>query len=217
MTDHIDVESLSAFADSELSAVNAQRVERHLAECDQCRVALERVRALVKSASSLPRDVAPPPAAWQEIRARLSSRAARPERRRWWHSGWLASAAAVVLVAGTATLMLLARPTDQAKAAKFASAPVTPPTPAVVASVERNYVPTLTELRATFETQRLALAPSTVRTLDHSLAVIDSAIAEARAALLADPASARLTEMLAGYYQRKVEFLKRANTLTSSL
>jgi len=213
-TEHIDLETLSAFADGDLNAVAAQRVDRHVAACDACRKSLARVRALVATAKNLPRDVAPPPEIWAAVRRRVPKSEVRGPR--WWHNGWLAAAAGLVLVVGTASLMILVQPNSKAKAAKLAATNAAR-VPAVLAAIEQNYAPTLTELRATLESQRRTLAPSTVRTLDHSLAVIDTAIAEARAALQADPGSADLVDLLSSSYQRKVDFLKRANSLSSSL
>jgi hypothetical protein len=214
-TDHIDIETLSAFADSELNAVQALRVERHVAACGSCSRALERVRTLVASAKALPREVAAPPEVWAAIRGRVPSPASRVPRR-WWHNGYLAAAAGIVLVVGTASLMLLAGPNSKAKAAKLASTNAVQ-VPVVLTAVEQNYAPTLAELRSTLDSQRHALSPSTVRTLERSLALIDSAIAEARTALQADPGSGALVDLLSMSYQRKVEFLRRATTLSSSL
>jgi len=210
-TYHIDIETLSAYADGDLKAVPRGRVEQHLATCEPCTEALARLRAVVSAAGALPRDIAPPPAAWAAIRNRITSHESRVTRR-WWHNGWLASAAAIVLVVGTA--LLVPRGPGKAKGAKLGAPP---PSSIVLASVERSFAPTITELRETFDAQRSALSPRTVQTLDHSLAVIDSAIAEARVALAADPASSALADMLAAYYERKVEFLKRATNLSSSM
>lgn len=217
-TDHIDVETLSAFADGDLGAVAALRVERHLAACDACRRTQERLRALVVTAGALPREVAPPPEAWTVIKDRVTGHGSRITRH-WWHNGWLAAAAAVALVAGTASLMLLSGG-GKAKAAKLSGMPlaVSPvATPVFLAAVEKNYAPTLAELRETLELQRSALSPATIRTFEHALSVIDAAIAEARSALEADPGSAALMDLLSSSYQRKVEFLTRATALSSSL
>ena len=51
---------------------------------------------------------------------------------------------------------------------------------------------------------------------ERSLATIDSAIAEARAALAADPANEALVRNLSAHYERKVELLHRATELSSS-
>ena len=60
------------------------------------------------------------------------------------------------------------------------------------------------------------LSPGTVKTLEHSLSVIDAAIAEARAALAADPANQSLVDILAGHYAREVDLLQRATELSTS-
>lgn len=210
--EHIDIEALSAFADGELNAVASQRVERHLAACDACRATMARLRSLIGAPALLPREVSPPPDAWDRIRGRVPG----PESRvpRWRHNGWLVAAAAVVLVAGSA---LLTRGAMRNRAADDGADRMSAATPVSVISVDRRFEPTLAELRGVFESQRGALSPTTVRTLERSLAVIDTAIAEARAALAADPGSVALTRMLAGYYQTKVDFLKRATTIASSL
>ncbi len=213
-TNHMDLETLSAYADGELNAVAIVRVERHVAECELCRRALDRLRAMVATATALPREIPAPSGMWSAVRARLAETPIpRAQPARWWHNGWLMSAAAVVLVVGT--VLLVPRGTGKAKGTKVASQVAA--MPAVLVSVERNFAPTITELRAVFESQRDSLSPSTIRTLEHSLAVIDTAIAEARAALAAEPGRQALADMLAAYYARKVEFLKRATNLPSSL
>jgi hypothetical protein len=213
--DHIDIETLSAFADGELKAVALARVEKHLADCASCTATLARMRSLMRTAASLPREIAPPRDVWEQIRSRKPRAESREPR--WWHNGWLASAAAVILVVSTALLTSGPLGPRRAKGVKVASVPTSATTPVIVASVQRHYEPTITELREAFDAQRKSLAPSTVRTLDRSMAVIDSAIAEARTALVADPASAALLDLLSAHYQRKVEFLKRATALSSSL
>ena len=59
------------------------------------------------------------------------------------------------------------------------------------------------------------MSPATVRTVERALTVIDSAIAEARAALAADPANAALIDILSAHYERKVDLLQRATELSS--
>jgi hypothetical protein len=211
-TEHIEIETLSAYADGELKAVALARVEQHLASCRQCAAELARLRAAIAAAGALPRQVEPPAGTWEAIRRAHSASSLRLQPRKWWHNGWLASAAAVLLIVGTA--LLVPRGPGKAKGAKLGAPPATP---VVLASVEKHYAPTITELRETLDAQRAELSPNTVKTLDHSLAVIDSAIAEARDALAADPASSELSEMLGAYYQHKIEFLKRATTLQFSM
>jgi len=63
--------------------------------------------------------------------------------------------------------------------------------------------------------QRSSLSPETIRTVDHSLAVVDSAIKEARSALLADPNNQVLVDLLSATYQRKLDLLRRTSELGS--
>jgi hypothetical protein len=186
----------------------------HVVGCAECRATLERVRALVVAARALPREIEPPPEVWGALRERVARTSARPARR-WWHNGWLATAAAIVLVIGTA---LITSTTPRAKAKGAVPAPVAERQgPNAMMAVERNYSDALSQLRETLDSQRSDLAPSTVRTVDRALAVIDSAIAEARQALSADPANAALVDILSAHYERKVELLQRATELSSSL
>lgn len=222
---HLDIEVLSAYADGELSGDAVAASERHLSECERCRESLRRMRALVAAAAILPREVAPPPEVWSALRARVVRGAGRSSRpARWWHNGWLAAAAAVILVAGTAVLTMLTSTAPNAKVMSLptngvsrATSDVERSTSDVVLAVDGNYIATLTELRRTIETQRATLAPSTIRVLEHTIAVCDSAIAEARAALASDPANVALVEILSAQYERKVELLQRATRLSPSI
>ncbi|MEX2152946.1 MAG: anti-sigma factor [Gemmatimonadaceae bacterium] len=220
---HYDIETLSAFADGELNAVIAARIERHLAECSVCRDSLRGVRELVAAAHALPRDIAAPAEAWDAVRTRVgrvarvargSPAASRRHTGSWWRSGWMAAAAAIVLVAGTAVLM--PRTAGKAKATKVGRPAPVVVSPVAVANVDRSYSATLSELRESLESQRHALSPSTVRIVERSLATIDTAIAEARSALASDPANQALVEILSAHYERKVELLQRATELSSS-
>jgi putative zinc finger protein len=214
---HFEAETLSAYVDGELDAVSVGRVERHVSECAPCRETLRKVHALVAAAHALPRDVAPPPGVWNELRARVA-REPRPRYivARWWHNGWFAAAAAILLIVGTSLLM--PRSAGKAKGAKLPPIPVATLTaPVVLLAVDRNYSATLDQLREALNAQRPALSPSTVRTVERSLAVIDSAIAEARQALALDPANQALVDILSASYERKVDLLQRATELSSSL
>ena len=215
-TTHPDLETLSALADGDLDQSAAGTVERHVAECRDCQASLERVRALVASAGALPREVAPPPATWAGVRRGIAHSRDRRVTRRRWTGAVLAIAATLVLWVGVN--MFPGGPV-RAKGAKPGLTPAVPAVPAgpAVMGVERVYEPTVAELRAVFDARRDALAPATVRVLEQSLAVIDSAIVEARDALAADPRSNALVDLLAAHYARKVSFLKRAADLTSTM
>src|SRR2546422_667922 len=60
------------------------------------------------------------------------------------------------------------------------------------------------------------LDSTTVRILERNLATIDTAIAQARRALAADPGSAYLNHHLADTMRRKLELLRQATALTGT-
>lgn len=213
---HLDFEQISEIADGREPKAGSPEA-RHLAECGACRETLRKVRELVTAAHGLPRDIAPPPEVWGVLRERMAREPiARAAVTRWWHNGWMATAAAVLLVVGTTLLM--PRTIGKAKAKGPAPTSVAArPSPVVLLAVDKNYAATVAELRETLDAQRPALSPSTVRTVERALAVIDSAIAEARTALASDPANQALVDILSAHYERKVDLLQRATELSSSL
>jgi CHASE3 domain sensor protein len=87
--------------------------------------------------------------------------------------------------------------------------------PAGFRATEGQYNRAIEELVQAVDAQRSRLNPETVRTVDRSLAVIDSAIAEARDALVADPGNVTLIDLLSATYQRKLDLLRRTSELSS--
>jgi anti-sigma factor ChrR (cupin superfamily) len=71
------------------------------------------------------------------------------------------------------------------------------------------------KLRAIVKERREQLDPTTVAVLEQSIAVIDSAIAQSRAALAKDPASGFLATQLNQSLEKKVELLRTAALLPS--
>ncbi|HEV7993233.1 MAG TPA: hypothetical protein VGP25_15525 [Gemmatimonadaceae bacterium] len=69
------------------------------------------------------------------------------------------------------------------------------------------------KLRSIVKTRRSQLDPKTVAVLEQSIAVIDSAIAQSRAALAKDPASGFLATQLNHSLEKKVELLRTAALL----
>jgi anti-sigma factor RsiW len=214
-TGHVSFDQLNALADGALPADDVAAIERHLAGCASCRAELAKLRALLAQAAALPASLEPPAGAWEGIRGRLRpppraiARAHRIPAREW---VWLA-AAAIVLVAGSSALTMLAlrsRPSDQMTTAQTSAAPAAPP---AVRAVEQSYAGVVDELTLTLRAQRAALAPETIATVDRALGVIDEAIGEARAALAADPSNDTLLDVLSANYEQKVQLLRRASEL----
>jgi Putative zinc-finger len=226
MTEHLSLARLSDLADDELTAGDAAAAEDHLATCVVCRGELARLRALLGRAAALPTSAEPPAEAWQAVRARLVPRSPRNigtrrdgRTREWggWTSGWgLRAAAAVLLVVASSAVTAIALRTRVAAPTHRLVRTTTvgaAELPASARVIERSYAEVVDELTVTLDAQRGALAPATIATLERTLRVIDQAIAEARAAVAADPANGALLDVLSADYQQKVELLRRASEL----
>ena len=150
-----------------------------------------------------------------------------PPTRTYQLSPRLLAAAALVLMAltsGVTARLMRVRDTGPVSVASAPRAGTTagvapggtPGLPASFAATESAFLVDLAALHAAFVAQRSTLAPSTVAVVERSLATIDAAIAEARAALVADPANQSLAELLSTTYQHKVELLRRATEYSAS-
>lgn len=76
-----------------------------------------------------------------------------------------------------------------------------------------RYDAAIAELQTSLDQRRSTLDSSTVRIVAQNLAIIDKAISDARVALAADPSSRYLNTYLASTMRRKVDFLRRVNSL----
>ena len=208
---HIAFERISAMADAQSDVVAGGVEGKHLKECAECRERLRALRSVLATAHALPREMTPPPEAWEGIRARM----ARPSRaaQRWYGRPWMAAAAAVIFLAGGA--LILPFDVDSTNKLKGRSVPAER-TPVAIAAVEKHYTATLDELRQALDAQRPALDASVTGVVDKSLADIDAAITETREALLADPANGSLVDILSSHYERKVDLLQRATELVAT-
>jgi hypothetical protein len=83
----------------------------------------------------------------------------------------------------------------------------------VMRSTEPMYDREIEKLRQIVKTRHTQLDPKTITVLEQSIAVIDSAIAQSRAALKADPASGFLAKELNQSLEKKVELLRTAAML----
>ena len=170
--------------------------------------------------AALPREIPPPPDLWPAIRAELAPRSARTVR---WTAGWRLAAAGLLVAASSSILTLLAVRSrdalDPAVVVTADRAPAQPSTrapaqlPAHLVVAERGYARSVDALWRTLDERRDSLAPSTVATVERSLRIADSAIAEARSALEQDPANRVLGELFVSNYERKIDLLRRATEL----
>ena len=168
--------------------------------------------------AELPRDMVPPPDLWPAIRAELAPRSARSIQ---WSARWRLAAAGLVVAASSSILTLLAvrgrdgAPEPPAIAVNAASQATSAPArlPAHLVVAERGYARSMETLWRTLDERRDSLAPSTVATVERSLRIADSAIAEARSALERDPGNRVLADLLVSNYERKLDLLRRATEL----
>ncbi len=228
---------LSAYLDDELDGGSRARLEAHLAGCAECASVLADLRAIV-SAAPVYAGRAPSHDLWPEIEAhlgesggvsigsirpaeRLSVRwPARPSPRRFgWRELIAASVVMAAVVGGAVYLALkpgsadrVSPPQAQGPVSGLAVGPDSSVGPETrnVAYAERKYDSAVRDLEQVLESGRSRLDTATVRSVEESLAKIDAAIAEARAAIQRDPSNAYLNRQIAANMRRKLNLLRIA-------
>ena len=187
------------------------------------------LRAIARAAGELP-ELAPSHDLWTGIAARIEApvvalptsvthaaphRGALPWRR-------LAVAASLLVVSTAAiTYAIVHRNSAAELAANTDSltvvAPVssTPVEPVSTLTAEQTFDREIAGLRKIVAERRKELDPSTAAVLDKNLKVIDAAIAESKAALAKDPASAFLMDMLTHAYDSKLQLMRGVANIPS--
>jgi hypothetical protein len=236
---HPPFERLSELADGALPGAERDAVERHLAGCAACRADADALRGVLALAGAVPRAVEPPPEVWAGVRARLAPRprAVRVRQLLWRRAPALAAAAvllAVVSVGILASRASVGAVPDAAFRALRDSrvyAMVRRTRENVqrdVACATRIYCPRVDErvlreralARATAELKAAvdtaaSLPPEARASLARSLGVVDTAVAEARAALIRTPSDPAAVDALSAVQERRLELLRQAARLLS--
>ena len=214
---------LSEYLDGELDQSQRAALETHLAGCATCAGTLAELQRVVGRAQALD-DRPPANDLWPGIAARIGVSSDDVSRRRVQRRVSFTVpqliAASLLLVAASAGAVRLFLRGDGARA-PVAGTPATPfrSVPAgwsmrADSSADRAVAELRQALAAGQQTGRLR--PATVRKIEHSLAVIDTAIAEARRALVLDPNSAYLNHHLADTMRLKLQFLREANRIATA-
>jgi Putative zinc-finger len=232
-------ESIHEFIDGTIGAIRRAELERHLADCAECRTFLADMQVIRQAADSLD-PLAPPDGVWLQIAGRLRqegrvtlppARQPAPSR----HVALMAIAATLLVAVGASIALLLPqyRPATPPPAAVQTTAP--PPgnaEPAVaVESVEaefrlaeQHYQNAITKLeqaarldQAAGEPNRQVLDAQTAAMLQKNLQVIDQAIAESRSALRTEPLSAPARDSLFDALRRKVALLQDTIALMNEM
>ncbi len=205
---------IDALLDGELPDDERAEVEAHLAGCAACAALHADLVALRNRARATPREIPPPPAVWEAVERLTArdSRLATRESRRSPRSPWYLAAAAVLLVAlSSLATVLVVRDRDSRLATRDSAAAALDPR---LAALEADYQRATAELVRALEAEA-ALTPSVREALGRHLAVVDAAIAEARASVLERPADADAGGMLLAAYRQKLDLLERATRLGS--
>jgi hypothetical protein len=232
---------LPAYLEGELDAAERRAVERHAMVCARCAALLQDVAAIVRVALELPA-LAPSRDLWPDIEARIQAdvvplSAARMEKEARaqgasprWTTARLAAAAAALVVCTAGVTYVATTHIDAAHTTAAASgfatngapdrrATASPTTPsgavrnASSLSSEQLYDQEIAHLQTIVRERRTLLDTATIAVIQRNLAVIDSAIAQSRAALAADPNSRFLNEQLNSVLGQKVELLRTAALL----
>jgi anti-sigma factor RsiW len=218
-------DQLSEYLDGSLTQAEREALDAHLVTCLECRSVMEELRRVVDRARGLD-DRPPTKDLWSGIATRIGSsggaavvsidRARTPARtgRRLSFSLPQAIAAGIALVAlsSGAVWLALRSPAEQV-------ATTTHDADALVRNaswrkgVDSTFSGVVEDMHHTLESNRARLDSSTVRVLEKNLAIIDSAIAEARRALDEDPNNNYLNHHLADTMRRKADLLRRASAL----
>lgn len=216
MSRHLDETVMNDLTDGVLSPAVRDDAARHLAACEDCRTRLESLSDLRAALGSLRRDIDPPVDLLDAIHAAMDAAPGpdradllpRGGRTRTPRPAILAVAAVVLMLATSLVTILLLRP----------DVPIAAEPPAAERSVrlaaahplERSWQEAIVELQRELSAHDSALAPETRRVIEANLQIIDDAVAEARAALLADPANTALADVLRSGYERKLDVLRSA-------
>jgi predicted anti-sigma-YlaC factor YlaD len=193
---------LQAYASGTMSGEEEAAFEAHLSLCESCSTMVALAESAVPQTAALPKSIAPTQDLWPAIQSTIDSRrrigrVALPR--------WALAAAAVLLmtVSSGVTVVLLQRsggPSIQA--------------PSRLIGFEAEYSAASEDLSAALWAARSRLAPETIATIERNLAVIDHALAEARAALAQDPGNPALEPLVVAAWRQKMDLLRRATVLS---
>ncbi len=227
---HLEETVITDYVDEALAPGDRDVVERHLAECVTCRGLVDDFREIRRVAGSL--ELRQPPArAWARLERAIALEAqardahVRPSRgtvRQW---VGFAVAAAVLVVATAASLRYLmttdrhpaapatASSSQDAASARASAAAVE----AELRAAEEHYDKAIKGLEQIASAEQGALDANTAAMLQKNLAVIDQAINESRAAVVAQPSSEPARESLLESFRSKLALLQDTVALINEM
>ena len=226
---------LSEYLDDELPPDERSALEEHLRHCAACGAVLADLKRIVTRARGL-EDRPPERDLWPGIAARIGAGSGETQaidlapargRRRWSFSLPQLIAAGIALMAASGGAAWLLHPAAQSSVVVRDTIPTTPAVGGGNLSARnagdrsriagQSYAAAVADLERVLTQGRGRLDTTTVRVIERNLATIDSAIAQARRALAADSANVYLNSHLAETMQRKLDLLRQAAALVSSV
>ncbi|HET7631452.1 MAG TPA: zf-HC2 domain-containing protein [Gemmatimonadaceae bacterium] len=235
MSDSVHAITCEVFADAlmpllegELDGATRLAMEAHARHCAECGALLADLRRIEHDAARLP-TLHPSRDLWSGVQARIQAPVVPlAARRPLWMSPRVlgfAAAAAILVAAGIGygAARYTTAPAVSLQAAATRATDVPSPVSAGVRlasatpqAVEHSYDAEIAGLRAIITQRRPRLDSSTVAILEHNVAVIDSAIAQCKAALAKDPRSRFLMQSLNQSLGTKVQVLRTVAALPST-
>ena len=219
---------LSEHLDGTLSAEERSLLDAHLVTCGECRATRAELEQIVAWARALP-ERAPGTDLWPGIEARVAAlaqqpfsaiRARRPAAvRRGITLSWpqlVAAGLLLVVLSGGGAWFASRGPRLAGRATQPAQTSGGTNYAAAHQDADPEYAAQVADLEKALAERREQLDPSTVKTIEANLKIIDLATTQARQALAADPANPYLKEYLSKSMRRKVELLKQATEFAST-
>jgi anti-sigma factor RsiW len=221
---------LSSYLDDQLPPDERRPVQEHLSACASCRAVADELEGVRRQARALG-PIEPPRDLWPDIQGRLGDAevvplplpshegdgAVRsPWRRRVWFTVPQLAAAGVVLALAAGAVAWNLKPAavlPGTAAAEGLSGALSEVRPAAGGSMDRGAAESVQALEALLHDARDRLDANTVRILEKNLAVIERAIAEARAALEVDPENRFLEDHLRATERRRTDYLEQTRAL----
>lgn len=217
---------LSDYIDDELPPDERAALEVHLRTCVACGSVVADLKRIVARAQGL-EDQAPEHDLWPGIAARIGATTvagvvaldSARGRRRWSFSLPQLAAASIALMAISGGLSWLLHPAARQAVAVVQVPTTMPVVPAAAGprTAAGSYSAAVADLERVLDAGRGRLDTTTVKVIERNLATIDSAIAQAQRAVAADSANLYLNSHLAETMRRKLELLRQAAALVSSV
>ena len=213
-------ETIGAWVDGTLDAVERREIEDHLAACERCATLAADLRHIRDLAQGLDH-LTPPAALWERIAGNIRTRPGGGVKRMppVWIS--LAAAAVLVLAIGIAVLRRPApadvRPAPpQNQAAAVSPVELANSVETELRLAEQHYENAIAGLEQ-LARDRQILDPQVAATLHKNLQVIDTAIGESRAALRAQPTNDSVQQSLFDAFRTKIALLEDTIALLNEL